>query len=110
MTATPLSTEPRATACESFQGEAMTTPFSVSVLTATKGNATKSYIEGANGMPIREPGSLGISEGVLEHVQVSGLVGFQALLRTLTTHQALVHGIATGSQPGAKAPVVTTDT
>ena len=72
------------------QGAALTMPFSLSVLTVTKGHASKQLLAGANGLPIKGQGSLAISAGMIEHVQVPGLAGLQALLT----------GIRQGSGPG----------
>src|SRR5215475_9939721 len=88
-------------------GDALTTPFSLSVLTATKGHASKTIIAGANGQPIKNADSLAIWAGMLEHVQVAGLAGLQALVRDIQPNQALVHGIVTGSQPRHSVPLVT---
>jgi hypothetical protein len=91
--------------------DALTTPFSLSVLTVAKGKgyASKSIIAGANGHPIKGHDSLAISGGLLEHVQLAGLQGLQELLVAIQPNQALVHGIVKGSQPGDVRPVVTTD-
>jgi hypothetical protein len=81
--------------------DAFTTPFSLSVLTATKGNASKRLVPDIAGKPIRDPAHrLGISAGRLEHVQVAGLAGLADLLRHVSPKQALVHGIPIGSAPG----------
>ena len=81
--------------------DATTTPFSLSVLTATKGNASKRLVPDVAGKPIRDPAhSLGISAGRVEHVQVAGLAGLADLLQRVTPKQALVHGIPIGSAPG----------
>src|SRR5262249_12991599 len=81
--------------------DALTTPFPLSVLTATKGNASKRLVPDVAGRPIRDPAhSLGISAGRVEHVQVAGLTGFGDLLQRMTPQQALVHGIPKGSTPG----------
>ena len=89
--------------------DALTAPFSLSVLTVTKGNASKQLLVGAQGQPIKGQGSLAITAGVLEHVQVAGLTGLQTLLRAIRPDQALVHGIVKGSQPTDTAPLVTKD-
>ena len=89
--------------------DACTTPFSLSVLTATKGNASKTILAGANGQPIKNAASLAISTGMIEHVHVAGLSGLRDLLRTIRQNQALVHGVVQGSQPGHSAPLVTKD-
>src|SRR5262245_50817224 len=81
--------------------DALTTPFSLRVLTATKGNASKRLVPDVAGKPIRDPAHrLGISAGRLEHVQVAGLAGLADLLQHATPKQALVHGIPIGSAPG----------
>jgi hypothetical protein len=81
--------------------DAITTPFSLSVLTATKGNASKRLVPDVTGKPIRDPEHrLGISAGRLEHVQVAGLAGLADLLQHVSPNQALVHGIPRGSAPG----------
>jgi hypothetical protein len=90
-------------------GTAIRTPFSLSVLTVTKGNASKQLLVGANAQPIKGQGSLAITAGMLEHVQVDGLGGLQTLLTTITPQQALVHGVVKGSVPGYVAPLVTTE-
>src|SRR5712691_2152602 len=82
--------------------DATTTPFSLSVLTATKGNASKRLIPDVNNRPIKDPAHmLGISAGRDEHGEVAGLAGFGDLLQRITPQQALVHGIPKGSTPGA---------
>ena len=81
--------------------DATTTPFSLSVLTATKGHASKRLVPDAHGSPIRDPAhSLSIAAGRLEHLEVAGLTGFADLLHYITPQQALVHGIPKGSTPG----------
>ena len=90
-------------------GDALTALFSLSVLTATKGNASKTIIAGAHGQPIKNAKSLAIWAGMLEHVQVAGLAGLQTLLQTIQHNQALVHGIVKDSQPTHTAPLVTKD-
>jgi hypothetical protein len=89
--------------------DAHTAPFSLSVLTVTKGNASKQLLVGANGHPIKGQGSLAISAGMIEHVEVAGLAGLQTLLQNIRQDQALVHGIVKGSTPGTVAPLVTTE-
>ena len=91
------------------QGAALTTPFSLSVLTVTKGHASKQLLAGANGLPIKGQGSLAIATGMLEHVQVAGLIGLQQLLAGIRPNQALVHGVVQDSQPGEVRPLVTTE-
>ena len=89
--------------------DASTTPFALSVLTVTKGTASKQLLVGAGGLPVKDRGSLAITRGVLQHLQVDGLAGLKALLLAIRPDQALVHGIVKGSPPGHDAPVVTTD-
>src|SRR5712692_1561459 len=80
---------------------ASTTSFSLSLLTATTGNASKRLVPDANNRPIRDPEhSLGISAGRIQHVQVAGLIGFADLMQHVTQQQALVHGVPKGSTPG----------
>jgi hypothetical protein len=86
---------------------ATSAPFSLSVITVTKGNASKQILAGANGLPIKGQGSLAISAGMIEHVRVPGLAGLQALLRDIRQNQVLVHGVVKGSVPGDVAPLVT---
>src|SRR5437899_29771 len=81
--------------------DALTTPLSLSVLTATQANASKRLVPDAHGKPIRDPAhSLGISAGRLEHVQVPGLAGLDDLLQHVGPKQALVHGVPLDSVPG----------
>jgi hypothetical protein len=81
--------------------DALTTPFSLSVLTTSKGNASKRLVPDAHGKPTRDPAHhLGISAGRLAHVQVAGLAGLADLLQHVSPTQALVHGIPIGSTPG----------
>jgi hypothetical protein len=81
--------------------DALTTPFSLSLLTATKGNASKRLVPDAYGKPSRDPAhSLGISAGRLELVQVLGLAGLADLLQRVSSMQVLVHGVPKGSNPG----------
>jgi hypothetical protein len=80
--------------------DALTTPFSLSVLTATKGNASKRLVPDAHGHPVKDQThSLSIAAGHIEHVQVTGLTGFGDVLQRITPQQALVHGIPKGSNP-----------
>ena len=88
---------------------ATTAPFSLSVLTVIKGNASKQLVVGANGRPIKGQGSLAIATGMIEHVAMAGLAGLQALLQNIRQDQALVHGVVKGSAPGDVAPLVTTE-
>jgi hypothetical protein len=82
--------------------DATTTSFSLSVLTATKGNASKRLVPDVAGKPIRDPAhSLGISAGRIEHVRVPGLAGLADLLQRVSSKQALVHGVPINSAPGA---------
>src|SRR5262245_24721611 len=81
--------------------DALTVPFSLSVLTATRGNASKRLVPDAHGKPIRDPAhNLGISAGRVKHVQVAGLTGFDDLLQRMTPQQALTHGTPKDSTPG----------
>jgi hypothetical protein len=89
------------------QLDATTTPFSLSVLTATYGNASKRLVPDAHGQPIKDPGQhLGISSGRVEHVQVTGLAGLRDLLARIQQNQALVHGVPKDSTPGAAYQLV----
>ena len=81
--------------------DALTMPFPLSVITVTRGHATKRLVPDAHGKPIRDPAHrLGISAGRLEHVQVAGLAGLADLLQHVSPKQALVHSIPIGSVPG----------
>jgi hypothetical protein len=82
--------------------DALTTAFSLGVLTATKGNTTKRLIPAwSDKRPVKDPAhSLSISAGRVEHVQLAGLTGFCSLLHHITQQQALVHGVPKGSNPG----------
>ena len=100
---------PMAATALDVPGTAMTTPFSCSVLTVTTGHASKQLRVGAHGLPIKGQGSLAISAGLLEHVEVAGLVGLQRLLADIRPNQALVHGVVKHSAPGHVAPLVTTE-
>jgi hypothetical protein len=91
-----------------FSIDAGTAPVRLSVLTVRSGAASKRLLVGAHGQPIKDKGSLAITAGLLEHVQVDGLQGLQQLLMGIQPTQALVHGIVTGSQPGHVAPLITT--
>ena len=54
---------------------AATTPFSLSILTAAKGNASKRLIADTHGKPMKDPShSLAISTGTLEHAELAGLL------------------------------------
>ena len=87
--------------------DALTTAVSLTVLTATKGNASKRLIADTNGRPATDPNhSLWIAEGHVEQVQVAGLEGLRDLLGRITPAQALVHGVPTGSFPGAMFTLV----
>ena len=90
--------------------DATTTTFSLSVLTATRGNASKKLIEDAHGQPARDPThSLAIAAGRLEHVELPGLEGLAALLGRVTLKQALVHGVPIGTRAGTHAALVTAE-
>jgi hypothetical protein len=90
--------------------DALTTPLSLSLLTATRGNASKRLIADANGHPVKDPAhSLSIAAGYVEHVQAAGLMGFRDLLQRITPQQALVHGIPIGSNPGDVLTLVTAE-
>src|SRR2546422_5912164 len=82
--------------------DALSTSFSLSVLTATKGNASKRLIPAwSDNRPIKDPAhTQGISAGHVEHVALAGLTGFRDLLQRITPQQALVHGIPIGSAHG----------
>lgn len=87
--------------------DALTAQFSLSVLTATKGNASKRLIPDVNNRPIKDPAhTLGISAGRVEHVEVTGLADLGALMQRITPQQALVHGIPKDSTPGAVLTLV----
>jgi hypothetical protein len=76
---------------------ALTTPFSVSALTATTGNPSKRFISDAHGRPIKDPHhSLSIVAGYIEHVRVAGLADFRDFLQAITPRQAIMHGIPRG--------------
>src|SRR5207245_3764374 len=78
--------------------DALTTPFSLSLLTAARGNASKRLVPDAHGKPMRDPAHrLGISTGRVEHVHVAGLPGLVDLLEHVPRKQALVQGIPIGS-------------
>ena len=89
--------------------DATHTHFAMSVLTVTKGSASKQLLVGANGHPIKGQGSLAIATGMIEHVDVAGLAGLQTLLQNIRQDQALVHGVVKGSAPGDVALLVTTE-
>ena len=89
--------------------DASTAPVSLSVLTVKRGAASKRLLVGAHGQPIKDTSSLAITAGLLEHVQIEGLQGLQALLTGILPTQALVHGVVTGSQPGHVARLITTE-
>ena len=82
--------------------QASTAPFSLSVLTATQGHASKRLVPDVNGYPIKDPGHhLGISAGRMQHVSLNGLIGLQELLGRMHHDQALVHGVPKDSTPGS---------
>jgi hypothetical protein len=88
--------------------DSTTTPFSLTILSATRGNASKRLIPDAHGQPIKDPKhSLSIAAGRVEHVQVAGLAGLSELLQRITPQQALVNGIPNGSSPGEVFDLVT---
>jgi hypothetical protein len=90
--------------------DALTTPFSVSILTATKGNASKRLVPDDQGRPVKDPAhSVSIAAGRIEHVRVAGLTGFADLLQRIAPQQALVHGIPKGSNPGDILTLVTAE-
>jgi hypothetical protein len=87
--------------------DAATTPFSLSLLSATKGNASKRLVPDAHGYPIKDPEhDLGISAGRVEHVQLQGLAGLCDLLARIHDNQALVHGVPKDSTPGSHYKLV----
>ena len=80
--------------------DATTAPFSLSLLTISKGNASKRLIDNGQGIPMTDPGQgLWIAEGWVTHLQVPGLGGLQDVLAGVQTNQALVHGVPKGSAP-----------
>ena len=90
--------------------DATSVPFSLSVLTATNGHASKRLVADAFGSPVRDPNhSLGIAAGRVEHQQVTGLNGLADLLTHIGPKQALVHGIPKGSLPGTHYTLVTAE-
>jgi hypothetical protein len=77
--------------------DALTAPFSFSMVTATRGNVTKRLVPDALGRPVKDPTHhLSITAGYIEHVRVAGLTGLRDLLQRITQQQALVHGIPKG--------------
>ena len=87
--------------------DAATTPVSLSLLTATRGNASKRLVPDAHGHPIRDPEHhLGISAGRVEHLRLDGLAGLRDRLGSIQHNQALVHGIHKGSTPGNVSTLV----
>jgi hypothetical protein len=87
--------------------DAATTPFALSVLTATKGHASKRLVPDAHGHPIKDPAHhLGISAGRVEPVQLAGLAALGELLARIQPNQALVHGVPKDSTPGATYKLV----
>src|SRR5262249_15568092 len=79
---------------------ALSTRFAISLLTATKGHASKRLVPDANGRPIKDPKhSLAISEGRIQHLQLQGLDGLRDQLQRVTDKQALVHGVIKDSAP-----------
>jgi hypothetical protein len=88
--------------------DATTTPFSLSLLTSTRHNASKKLIADHDNRPQSDPAHrLGITTGTLEHVQLAGLAGLRDFLHGVTTKQALVHGVHKGSAPGELCALVT---
>ncbi|MFO1352331.1 MAG: phage/plasmid primase, P4 family [Gammaproteobacteria bacterium] len=84
--------------------------FSLSLLTATSGRATKRIVADAQGRPVKDvSASLGISAGRVEPIAVAGLEGLRTLLLNVTPKQALIHGIPKGSRPGDRFKLVTAD-
>lgn len=87
--------------------DAARTPFSLALLTATKGNASKRLVPDGNGHPIKDPEHrLGISAGRVEHIRLAGLAGLRDLLARIQPNQALVHGIPNKSTPGTRYKLV----
>ncbi len=83
---------------------ALTTPFALTLVTATKGHVTKKLVADVNGQPSKDPAwTLGVSAGRVEHVQLAGLDAFADWLPTLATKQALIHGTPIGTVPGCDA-------
>jgi hypothetical protein len=90
--------------------DATTAPFSLSVVTATEGYATKRLIPDARGLPVKDPQrGLWIASGTLERVELHGLADFAALLPTLTKKQALVHGVSRDGSGGQVYILVTAE-
>lgn len=84
--------------------DALTTPFELSLVTATTGHVTKRLIAKADGTPTRDPNhTLGVSAGRVEHVQLAGLAALADLLPTLSKHHALIHGTPIDTVPGGDA-------
>lgn len=94
----------------SMRLDATTALFSLSLLTATRGNASKRLVDDGEGRPIKDQRhSLSISTGVVKHVQLAGLEGLRDLLTRIKHNQALVHGIPKGSHPGDIFTLTTTE-
>ena len=73
---------------------ALAAPFYLSLITATRGNATKRIIADSSGQPIKDTRhSLGIYDGTVQQLDLPGLAGLRDILRTVQSNQALVHGI-----------------
>jgi len=87
--------------------DAATTPFSLTLLTATKGNASKRLVPDGNSHPVKDPEHrLSISAGWVEHIRLAGLAGLRDLLARIQPNQALVHGIPHESTPGTRYTLV----
>jgi hypothetical protein len=90
--------------------DAADAPFSLSVLTATKGYASKRLVPDVHGFPTKDLAhQLGISSGRVEHVRLMGLAGLQDLLSRIQDNQALVHGVPKESMPGENYALVRAD-
>ena len=87
--------------------DAAITQFALSLLTVSRGSASKKLVADADGRPVRDPTQqLSIASGTVEHLVLDGLEGLRTLLEHSTTRQVLIDGIPRQSQPGDRFRLV----
>ena len=89
--------------------DASTAPFSLSVLTVTKGHASKQLLVGPTASPSKGRALWPSRPACSSMSRCRAWSGCSNCLSAIRPNQALVHGVVKGSHPGAVAPLVTTE-
>jgi uncharacterized protein (DUF927 family) len=91
--------------------DAQTTPFWLTLVTASKGYVTKKFTaDPVTGAPVRDRSrKLSIPSGRVDVLAVPGLEGLQNLLARVSKKQCLVHGVPRNAQAGDSLTLVTQD-